>query len=115
MTIPLENENTYRWRGDLGILDRLSYGNSKGIPHNWKMTSVNPAAVVQSQSASLELPSSSIPMIADYPLAEDIASDHFNMSAAARISTQHADTTMNALQEPKKKRYSRAPKKAKGK
>jgi len=35
----------YHWRGDYGLLDRLSYGESGEIPRNWKMTSLDPAKV----------------------------------------------------------------------
>lgn len=35
----------YHWRGDCGLLDRLSWGESGEIPRNWKMTSLDPATV----------------------------------------------------------------------
>lgn len=32
---------TYEWRGELGIFDRLSYRNLREIPRNWKMTTMD--------------------------------------------------------------------------
>jgi len=37
--IPSENADTYRWRDDRGLLNRLSYRSSEEIPRNWNMTS----------------------------------------------------------------------------
>jgi len=36
---PPENPDTYRWRGDMGLLDRLAYTtNAQEMPRNWEMT-----------------------------------------------------------------------------
>lgn len=44
-SFPDETPEMYHWRGDYGLLDRLSYGESGEIPRNWKMTSLDPAKV----------------------------------------------------------------------
>lgn len=36
----VESEDIYRWHGDLGLLDRFTYGPSGKIPTSWQMTSV---------------------------------------------------------------------------
>jgi hypothetical protein len=55
--IPPENSETYRWRGDLGILDRLSYGDSGEIPRNWGMTSLNADRIkLRNESLLLAIP-----------------------------------------------------------
>ena len=57
ITFPDTNEHTYRWRGDLGLLDRLSYKSRDEIPRNWKETSVDPLRIASSLSSrEIELP-----------------------------------------------------------
>ena len=66
MTVPGENSQTYFWRGDLGLLDRLSYGNSRQIPRNWNMTSLDVARIEErNQSSVLALPPTTSNSIAD--------------------------------------------------
>ena len=36
--LPPSNGQTYRWRGDMGLLDRLSYPNLDSLSRNWNMT-----------------------------------------------------------------------------
>ena len=43
--LPPDNLDTYRRRGDMSLLDRLSYGNSVEIPRNWAMISLDPARI----------------------------------------------------------------------
>jgi len=42
-----QNSDTYRWRGDLGLLDRLAYKPQEPIPQNWAMTSMDAARIEQ--------------------------------------------------------------------
>jgi hypothetical protein len=42
---PPDNAETYHWRGDMGLLDRLSYENLETIPRNWNMTTMDTAAI----------------------------------------------------------------------
>ena len=51
-----ENPDTYKWRGDLGLLDRLSYRNSKQIPRNWSMTSLDAAGIRKALSSTAQQP-----------------------------------------------------------
>ena len=39
--IPESNEETYRWRGDQGLLDRLAYKSAHQIPRNWHETNID--------------------------------------------------------------------------
>ena len=67
MDIPAENVETYRWRGDLGLLDPLSYHNSIEIPRNWSMTSLDAGRIQhRNQSSTLTLESQSMNMIFDH-------------------------------------------------
>ena|SRR5271156_4180557 len=44
--VPPENPDTYRWRGDTGVLDRLAYSaNAREIPRNWEMTTLDAANI----------------------------------------------------------------------
>jgi len=43
--LPPDNLETYRWRGDMGILDRLAYPNLTAIPRNWNMTTMDTARI----------------------------------------------------------------------
>jgi len=64
--MPQQNSDTYRWRGDLGLLDRLAYKPQEPIPQNWAMTSMDAARIeqynqqgplrIQSQPTDLEHP-----------------------------------------------------------
>ena len=52
--LPPDNLETYRWRGDMGLLDRLSYQNLDAIPQNWNMTSLDtPRIDMRKQSLML--------------------------------------------------------------
>jgi hypothetical protein len=50
-----ETADTYRWRGDCGLLDRLAYRDSQSIPTGWKDTTMDPLKIKQSQSSSYRL------------------------------------------------------------
>jgi hypothetical protein len=43
--LPPDNLETYRWRGDMGILDRLAYRSADAVPRNWKMTTLDTARI----------------------------------------------------------------------
>ena len=51
---PDANDQTYRWRNDLGLLDRLSYKSRDEIPRNWKETTIDPIRIASSRQ--IELP-----------------------------------------------------------
>ena len=51
VVFPEVNENTYRWRGDQGLLDRLSYPSSERIPENWSETLVDTKVIEMSPLA----------------------------------------------------------------
>ena len=58
--IPERNLDTYRWRGDLGLLDRLAYKSQEAIPRNWEMTSMDAARIEHyNQSSQLRIQSQS--------------------------------------------------------
>lgn len=40
--------DTYRWRGDYGLLDRLAYRDSGDIPKGWTDTTIDPLKIQQS-------------------------------------------------------------------
>src|SRR5579859_1471072 len=42
---PPDNADTYRWRGDMSLLDRLSYENLETIPVNWNMTTMDTSGI----------------------------------------------------------------------
>ena len=64
LTFPEENPQTYFWRGDLGLLDRLSYGDSRQIPQNWNMTSLDAARIEErNRSSLLALPPTTMNLI----------------------------------------------------
>jgi hypothetical protein len=50
-----ETADTYRWRGDCGLLDRLAYRDSRSIPNGWKDTTIDPLKIQQSQLSSHRL------------------------------------------------------------
>ena len=63
----------YHWRGDRGLLDRLSYGESREIPRRWKMTSLAPAAIqarIQSAPPAFSSQSTGFLPLADRPFDE---------------------------------------------
>lgn len=57
IALPERNEETYRWRGDLGVLDRVSYQSRDKIPRNWKETSIDPVRIT---SLRIELPETNL-------------------------------------------------------
>ena len=52
VVFPEVNENTYRWRGDQGLLDRLSYPTLERIPENWSQTLIDTKVIEMSRLAS---------------------------------------------------------------
>jgi hypothetical protein len=66
--LPPDNLQTYRWRGDMGLLDRLSYGNSTAIPRNWRMTSLDAGRIAErNQSLMLTLEPQPTSLITNLP------------------------------------------------
>src|SRR3981189_1346590 len=43
--LPPDNVATYHWRGDMGLLDRLSYQNLEELPRNWSMTTLDTTGI----------------------------------------------------------------------
>lgn len=61
LKFPEENPQTYFWRGDLGL---VSYGNSRQIPRNWNMTSLDAARIEErNRSSLLALPPTKLNLI----------------------------------------------------
>lgn len=95
----------------MGILDRLSYGNSREIPRNWAMTSLDAASVAlrnQSSRLTLESQSSSASLTVDRML-EDHSFDSKDISnAVAPVSStafsSHSDAPPPSPQEKNRKR-----------
>jgi hypothetical protein len=107
VVIPPENTQTYVWRGDLGLLDRLSYGNSREIPRNWRMTSLD-AARIQSrlQSTPMALQWEETDLISDQP-SEDINDGAEIMDVTGEEMAKEQMVPQEAIDKsamPKKKR-----------
>jgi hypothetical protein len=98
------NSDTYKWRGDLGLLDRLSYRNSKEIPRGWEMTSLDADQIAQYQFAPSEPPLQTTRLLGDSNHLEiiDENNDPPQTSFSINLNTDRNDN----LREPqKKKRY----------
>jgi hypothetical protein len=98
-TIPAENAETYKWRGDLGILDRLGYGDSGEIPRSWEMTNLDASAIAERQANSFKFATSSTQMI-----TEDAHMD-LRGQVDLEASLESAPAVTNGTATEKKKRY----------
>ena len=73
--IPKTTVDRYRWRGDLGLLDRLSYATLDQIPRNWDETLIDTAKIgLPSPNLTLALPAAS--RNPKHPLRDDIPNNH---------------------------------------
>lgn len=106
-SIPPENSDTYKWRGDLGLLDRLAYGDSKQIPRNWSMTSLDAVRIAQNQPPAIEPPTGAIELLADRPYLTIDDKSIFHTSDNALSKKRPSPSTEvngNLGEVPKKKR-----------
>ena len=102
----------YRWRGDYGLLDRLSYGESREIPRNWKMTSLDPATIqarIQSGPPAFSSQSTEFLPLADRPFDEkdEEVSDSTRLDSQSRPSSKSSveGSSTSSSDPPKAKRY----------
>jgi hypothetical protein len=70
--LPPDNIETYRWRGDMGLLDRLSYPNLDAIPQNWNMTSLDTARIDMRKQSLMLASEPKQTNITTYPLQNTI-------------------------------------------
>ena len=84
----------YHWRGDYGLLDRLSYGESREIPRNWKMTSLDPARIqARIQSANSAFSTEFLPL-ADCPFDEKDE----EVSDSTQLNSQSGPSSKSSVQ-----------------
>jgi len=98
----------YKWRGDLGLLDRLSYGNSREIPRNWEMTSLDAARIdARYQAAQLSLQWHPTNLISDRPYtANENGRENNIIDPQPGLSHLPPNYVSSSLPTPvKKKRY----------
>jgi len=77
-SFPDETPEMYYWRGDYGLLDRLSYRESGEIPRNWKMTILDPETVqarIGSGPPTHFSQSSDVHLLSDHPHVDDREND----------------------------------------
>jgi hypothetical protein len=112
MSFPDETPEMYHWRGDYGLLDRLSYGESREIPRSWKMTSLDQATIqarIQSGPPAFSSQSTEFLPLADRPFEEKDE----EVSGSTQFDSQSGPSTKSSVEgsstpfsdAPKAKRY----------
>jgi len=113
-SFPHETPEMYFWRGDYGLLDRLSYGESGEIPRNWKMTSLDSAKVqarIDSGPPAHFSQSTEVPLLSDKPFGrrekdrEVLDSDQPGSLAVTSPRSFADDATALSRGLPKVKRH----------
>jgi len=96
---PPFREDTYRWRGDLGILDRFAYADVRQLPRNWGMTTMDAAQIeLRNQSHSNRIQASTVPLLTDGSEGSNERMDNIPVSHRP----QESDDALAEI--PKKKR-----------
>jgi hypothetical protein len=99
--LPPDNVETYRWRGDMGLLDRLSYENLEAVPRNWNMTSLDTAAIhLRTQTLISAQEEQSTNLLEDQHQGQHLTSTEINDGVIAPLNT----STDVAGPPPKRKR-----------
>jgi len=102
--IPSENPDTYRWRGDMGLLDRLAYTtNAQEMPRSWEMTNLDAANI----ALKLQPPEAALPGTAERNLITSSESNlHLGDSPERqkRIVDSREDWTAETNAPPLKKK-----------
>ena len=105
--VPPANAETYRWRGDMGLLDRLSYPKLDAIPRNWNMTLLDVTAIGERPPLLLPEPDSNQPerlLLKNKP-SETRHQEDSKKRNIRPISPSHEPSTELTQLPPKKKRY----------
>jgi hypothetical protein len=107
--IPPENPDAYRWRGDMGILDRLAYtSDAREIPTNWEMTTMDTDNMANKLHVSERTPIEATEItkrISDQAhINIEVVSNQDNRGPGPKPVREESNTEISAA-PPKKKRY----------
>lgn len=94
------NDDTYRWRGDQGLLDRLSYVSPDEIPRNWNQTTIDSRLIPSGDIPRPSLIEQSFPSMNDSKPTMGTPT-----VASLRVSGPNEQQSGESEPPPKKRRY----------